>query len=147
MDKMINKRKVRIFHVITKALILFILINLFWAIFSPKLGYASLYSHLFPGRPRLPFGETPQLAYNFSLDSFEAMFESHEIESHENDDEYSVFIVGDSSVWGTLLKNDETLAGQLNQMSLEDFKENGLPIMFYNVGYPTISLSKDLVIC
>lgn len=145
MDKLTDHNKIRPLHILAKAAILFVLLNILWAFFSPKIGYASIYSHLVPGRPRLPFGEAPQLAYNFSLDSFEAMFESHEIEAHYTDDEYSVFIVGDSSVWGTLLTPEETLSGQLNKLNLEH-KESGLPIRFYNFGYPTLSLAKDAMV-
>jgi hypothetical protein len=46
---------------------------------APRLGQVSAYNHLFPGRPRFPFGETPREAYNFSLFDLDAMFAAHEI--------------------------------------------------------------------
>ena len=140
-----EKGIVNFIRVLIKALFLFGIINLMWALISPQIGFFSIYSHLVPGRPRFPFGEVPQYAYNFSLDDFNAMFESHEIESEYENDEFSVFVVGDSSVWGTLLKPEETLAGQLNQMNLTH-KETGLPVRFYNFGYPTLSLTKDVMV-
>ncbi len=132
-------------RIVLKAFLLFIVINILWAIFTPEMGYYSIYSHLVPGRPRFPFGEVPQLAYNFSLDNFDAMFESHEIEAEFGKDQYKVFIVGDSSVWGTLLHPEETLNGQLNQLGLVD-QSSGLPVQFYNFGYPTLSLTKDVMV-
>ena len=137
--------KVNLIRVVIKALILFILVNLLWVIIAPQVGFLSIYSHIVPGRQRFPFGEVPELAYNFSLDNIDAMFESHEIESGYLNEEYSVFIIGDSSVWGTLLKPEETLAGQLNQLELIH-ADSGLPVRFYNFGYPTLSLTKDVMV-
>jgi hypothetical protein len=58
-------------------------------------------------------------------------------------DELRVFVLGDSSVWGTLLQPHETLVGQLNAAGLHC---QGRPVRFYNLGYPTLSLSKDLML-
>ena len=74
----------------------------------------SLYNNLFPGRERFPFGETRK-SYNISLYNIDAMFASHVINGTKKDeDEYRVILIGDSSVWGTLLTPEQTLAGQLN---------------------------------
>jgi hypothetical protein len=132
-------------RLVFKTLILFILINILWAVFEPQLGYYSIYSHLVKGRPRFPFGEVPQLAYNFTLDNLHAMFESHEIDTLPNPNQYTVIVLGDSSVWGTLLLPEDTLSGQLNELGLIE-AESHLPIRFYNLGYPTLSLTKDLMI-
>ncbi len=132
-------------RLLLKALVLFIIINILWAAFEPQPGYYSIYSHLVRGRPRFPFGEVPQLAYNFTLDNLHAMFESHEIDILPNPNQYTVLVLGDSSVWGTLLLPEETLSGQLNSLGLTEAESN-LPIRFYNLGYPTLSLTKDLII-
>lgn len=128
-----------------KTLVLFIAINVIWALFQPQPGYVSIYSHLVQGRPRFPYGEVPQLAYNFTLNNLNAMFESHEIDVLPNPDQFTVILLGDSSVWGTLLRPEETLSGQLNALDLVH-ADNNLPIRFYNLGYPTLSLTKDLMI-
>lgn len=47
-------------------------------------------------------------------------------------------------MWGTLLRPEETLAGRLNQEHLR--APDGRVVRFYNLGYPTISLTKDLLI-
>ncbi len=71
------------------------------------------------------------------------MFASHEAASPKAGDEYRVFLIGDSSVWGTLLRPQETLSGQLNALQVNLC---GKTARFYNLGYPTISVLKDLLI-
>jgi hypothetical protein len=135
-------------NVVLKALILFIALNVLLVFWDPLpgLGRLSLYNFLFPGRERFPFGETPQLAYNFSLYNLNAMFASHQVSAAEPEGEepFRLFIVGDSSVWGTLLTPDQTLAGQINAMGLTAC--DGRPVEAFNLGYPTISLFKDVTV-
>jgi hypothetical protein len=108
-----------------------------------SLGNISFYNNIFPGRERFPFGETRE-AYNISLYNIPAMFASHVISGTEKaPDEYRVILIGDSSVWGTLLRPDETLAGQLNANPISVCGKN---VRAYNLGYPTISLTKELMI-
>jgi hypothetical protein len=132
-----------IHRVLIKTLLLLLAANLVFTLFNPMplLGRVSLYNVLFPGRPRLPFGEVPDKAYNFSLLSMDAMLASHEISRPKAADEYRVVVVGDSSVWGTLLRPEETLSGVLNARGLR--APDGRHIRVYNLGYPTISLAKD----
>lgn len=141
-----NKKSTRhLFLIPLAAILFFLLANILFAWINPSLGYISLYDNLFAGRERFPFGENANEAYNLSIDNVNAMFESHEIESINPGEEYSVFIIGDSSVWGTLLEPQETLAGLLDSYGLKE-SNNGLPVRVYNLGYPTISLMKDLMI-
>lgn len=133
-------------NVLLKALLLFVVFNLLLAFLPRATGkdQLSLYNNLVPGRQRFPFGEAPQQAYNFSLYDLDAMFSSHEVSARGGStDELRVFVLGDSSAWGTLLKPEETLAGRLNAAGLIC---NGQPVRFYNLGYPTISLTKDLMV-
>ena len=127
-----------------KIIVTFLLLNVLFIIISPKIGNISLYNHLFEGRLRFPFGEIPVEAYNLSLYNLEAMFRSHELHIMDDKEEFSIMVIGDSSVWGTLLDNEETLTGQLNRLNL--ISNEGLPIRFYNAGYPTISVTKDLLL-
>ncbi len=132
-------------NVLWKGLALFLVCNLLFAAWNPTgLGRLSLYNRLFPGRARFPFGENPAQAYNLSLFDLPAMFASHILAGQtESTEEYRVFLIGDSSVWGILLRPEETLAGQLNALGLA---QCGKPLHAYNLGYPTISLMKDLLI-
>src|SRR5512134_1174388 len=110
-----NNARIRLFPLLLKTTILFVLFNFaFVSLQDVPLGKYSLYNSVFPGRERLPYGEVRE-SYSLSLFDIEAMFKSHVISGTEKaTDEYRVLLIGDSSVWGTLLKPQETIAGQLN---------------------------------
>ena len=139
-----NNPPIRLSHLLLKAILLFALFN-FACVFLGALpfGKLSLYNSLFPGRERLPFGEVPQ-SYNLSPFDLDAMFASHVLAGAEKQpDEYRVLLIGDSSVWGTLLTPEETLAGQLNASPVPAC---GKTVRAYNLGYPTLSLLKELLL-
>lgn len=132
--------------VLVKALLLFAALNLLFAALNPldALGRLSAYNLLFPGRQRFPFGETPAQAYNLSLYNVEAMFSSLALNAQPKAaDEYRVLVIGDSSVWGTLLRPAETVPGVLDAAGLSLC---GKTARFYNLGYPTLSVTKDLML-
>ncbi|MFN8531645.1 MAG: SGNH/GDSL hydrolase family protein [Anaerolineae bacterium] len=131
-------------RVIAKAAVLFVLVNLLFVFTKPlpAIGQISVYNGLVPGRDRLPYGEDPT-AYNLSMNSIEAMFASHIISRAKAPDEYRVLVIGDSSVWGILLHNDETLTGNLNAMNLTI---DGRRVVAYNLGHPILSVTKDLML-
>ena len=133
-----------VLRVLVKAALLFIVFNLIFALLRPvpALSRLSLYNSVVPGRERLPFGESPQ-SYNLSLYQLDAMFASHVINQPKAEDEYRVVLIGDSSVWGTLLRPEETLAGALNSQGLHT--SDGRQVVVYNLGYPTITVTKDLL--
>ncbi|MEN6571618.1 MAG: hypothetical protein ABFD24_07245 [Anaerolineaceae bacterium] len=133
-------------NVLLKGLGIFIILNLLWTVVdSPKLGTLSLYDHLFRGRERFPYGENSVESYNLSLNNIYAMFESLRLDAVEVPvNEFRVLVIGDSSTWGTLLRPEETLAGQLDALNLST--SDGRRVRFYNLGYPTLSLTKDLMI-
>lgn len=129
-----------------KALALLALLNLVFAAIYPldALGRISLYNRVFPGRARLPYGDVPERAYNLSLYNLEAMFAAHEIASPKAADEFRVVVLGDSSAWGFLLPVEETLTAHLNRAGLQS--PDGRRMRFYNLGYPVMSITKDLLI-
>ena len=135
---------IRLFPLVIKTILLFIFFNVAFLFISDiPLGKLSLYNSIFPGRERLPFGETRE-SYNLSLFDLDAMFASHILAGTKKaPDEYRVLLIGDSSVWGTLLTPEQTLAGQLNESAISAC---GKTVRAYNLGYPTISLTKDLMI-
>jgi len=133
-------------RVLLKAALLFAALNLVFAALYPLplLGQISFYNLLYPGRQRFPFGENPAQSYNLSLYNLDAMFASLALNTAPKAaGEYRVLVVGDSSVWGTLLRPNETLAGQLNALNLTC---GGQALRAYNLGYPTISVTKDLMV-
>jgi len=123
-----NKPSIKIVRIFLKAGILFAIFNFaFMAVNPEPLGKISLYNSLFPGRERFPFGET-RAAYSLSLYNLNAMFASHILAGTEKTpDEYRVLL----------------LAGQLNASPLTAC---GKMVRAYNLGYPTISLTKELMI-
>jgi hypothetical protein len=133
-------------RVVVNAAALFILANLIFALVDPLplIGRASVYGWLVPGRPRLPYGENSAQAYNLNLMSLDAMFAAHELKQPKTADEYRVLVLGDSSTWGILLRPNETLVGNLNARGLKT--SDGQHMVFYNLGYPTMSLTKDLML-
>jgi hypothetical protein len=132
-------------NVLLKGLALFLLVNLAFVSVNPAgLGKISLYNAIFPGRQRFPFGEDPTQSYNLSLFNLDAMFASQALAAASKPaGEYRVFIIGDSSTWGILLRPEQTLAGQLESAGINLC---GKTLRVYNLGYPTISLTKDLMV-
>lgn len=134
-------------NIIVKTLLLFIFFNLIFTALFPieALGKISLYNRIFPGRTRLPYGEIPEKSYNLGIFNIEAMFTSHIISAgHKPSDEYRVILIGDSATWGFLLEPDQTLDANLNQEML--INSDGRRVKVYNLGYPVMSLTKDLLI-
>ena len=134
-------------NVVLKSLLLFLLLNLLFAFASPLpfLGRISAYNLIFPGRQRLPYGDNPELSYNLSLFNLEAMFASHEIDDKlKLPDEFRVVVIGDSAAWGYLLQPDETLAARLTALGLTT--PDGRRLVAFNLGYPVMSLTKDLLV-
>lgn len=134
-------------RILLKTALLFAAINLAFPALVPlsALGRVSAYNHLFPGRLRLPYGDQPARSYNLSLFQMEAMIASHEIAGQPKAaDEYRVIVIGDSSAWGFLLPPDATLAAGINA---GDYRlADGRRVRAYNLGYPVMSVTKDLLI-
>lgn len=134
-------------NVAIKGVLLFVIANLIFALWYPVdgLGGISAYNVLFPGRPRLPYGDDPQKSYNLSTYNLKAMFASHQISANPKPaDEFRVIVIGDSATWGYLLENEQTLTAYLNQGQVE--LPDGRQVRFYNLGYPVMSVMKDLLI-
>lgn len=133
-------------RILWKAAGLYLAANLAFGLLDPLpfLGRISIYNTLVPGRARLPYAEDPDLAYNLSVDLIEPMLASHEVSAPPPSDEYRVFILGDSSVWGFLLHPEQTLAGQLSQQGIR--LPDGRRLRAFNFGYPVMSLFKDLIL-
>jgi hypothetical protein len=77
------------------------------------------------------------------LNNVNAMFASHDLATPKADDEYRVLVLGDSSVWGILLRPEETLSAYLTQAGADI---DGKRVVAYNIGHPIMSLTKDLLL-
>ena len=133
-------------RIVGKAALIFVLFNLIFSALTPleQLGTFTLYNWILPGRQRLPYGENSRESYNLSLNNVPAMIGSHEIVREKADNDFRVIIIGDSGAWGWFLENDDTLAGQIN--SGDYLTADGKNVKAYNLGYPVMSLLKDLMI-
>lgn len=133
-------------RIVLMALALFAAANIAFAALNPmpQIARLSAYNTLAPGRARLPFGNDIGQSCNLIVNNLDAMFASHEIAAGAKPvDEYRVALIGDSSVWGVLLKPEETLAAQLNALGMSKAGKN---VRVYNLGYPDFSLAKDTLI-
>lgn len=134
-------------NILIKGILFFMVLNFALGLIpsGSSIGKISFYNWLFPGRVRLPFGENPDEAYNLSMYDLEAMFASHEINNGEKpENEFRIILIGDSATWGTLLRPDETLSGLINS---DQWKTcDGKDVRAYNLAYPSMSLTKDLMI-
>jgi hypothetical protein len=133
-------------RVVVKAVLLFALANVLFALLDPlpALGQWSLYNRLVPGRLRLPYGEDSSVSYNLSLFNLNAMFASHVIAVPTSPEEYRIALIGDSSTWGFLLQPEDTLAANINARNYT--LADGRHVRAYNLGYPVMSLTKDLMV-
>jgi len=129
------------FSVFLKALILFLAINVLYGFIQPPIAGISIYNTMIPGLKRMPFGNSAD-PYTVTVDNADAMFAAHEISAEKSPNEIRVAVIGDSSVWGENLQNDETLTGQWNK---QDLRCGDKTIRFYNLGYPHPSIIKDLI--
>ena len=136
--------KTNLGRLIIKITIILLASNLLFVFFQNiPYGNVSLYNFLFTGRQRLPFGESSEKSFNLTMSNIDAMVSSH-IAAKKNDNEYRIFVFGDSSIWGILQKPQETLTGILNNQM--NSRCRGKDIVFYNFGYPSLSVLKDLLI-
>lgn len=133
-------------RILLKAGLLFVLLNLLFATLLPldALGRVGVYNWLVPGRPRLPYGENSVESYNLSLFNVPAMLQSHVLSQLKSADEFRVLLIGDSGTWGWFLDNPATLAAQLNALGLTT--SDGRTVEVYNLGYPILSLTKDVML-
>ena len=129
-------------RLLIKALIIFVILNLAYAEFSPPVGRLSIYNWLVPGRLRFPAGKNT--SYVVTTSDVDSLFASHVISgSRKVPDEYRVLVLGDSQTWGVGLSSNQTLTEQLNGA---DLVACGKQLRFYNLAYPFPSVVKDFLI-
>ncbi|HLO17180.1 MAG TPA: SGNH/GDSL hydrolase family protein [Anaerolineales bacterium] len=136
------KSEINPIRVLVKALCLFVIINILYALIAPRVSAVSTYNLLFPGRTRLPFGISGD-PYTVTVDNVDAMLASHLISTPKRSNEYRVVLLGDSSVWGEDLGAYEVISEQWNKFNVKCGDKN---IRAYDLGYPHPSVIKDLVI-
>lgn len=136
------KSDVHPLRVIIKALCLFAIINILYALIDPLGAQVSGYNVIFPGRTRLPFGVGGD-PYSVAIEDVDITFASHTISAPKQPDEFRIVMIGDSSLWGEDLGAYEVISEQWNKLNTQCGDKI---IKAYNLGYPHPSVLKDLVI-
>jgi len=133
-------------RVLIKATVLFVSLNVLFMVIDPMplVNRLTLYGTLYPYRERLPYGEVPSESYSVTLTNIDALLASHEIQRPKTDNEWRVVFLGDSGVWGWLLEPQQTLTSCINQANLAT--PQGQKIRAYNLGYPVLDATKDLLL-
>lgn len=133
-------------RVVLKAVALFVLFNLLFALAFPAslgvLGKLSLYNTVFAGRERLPaFNQDG--SYSATTFNMPALVATHALSTPKAGDDFRVVMLGDSGTWGWLLRHDETVAAYLNQ---QGYTLDGQRVRVYNLAYPNGSVLRDLLL-
>ncbi|MGQ9910466.1 MAG: hypothetical protein ACUVS2_16695 [Candidatus Flexifilum sp.] len=124
--------------------VLFLLLDYGFALIAPlePPGRIGVYGWIVPYRLRLPYG-AENSPYNTYLTHIPAMFASHVISRPRADDEFRVVVLGDSGTWGWWLPVEDLLTEAMNRL---DARIDGRRVVAYNLAYPNMTLTKDLVI-
>jgi len=142
------KSEVHPLRVLIKAIVLFVVINIVFALLNPPVGRLSLYNHLIPGRLRFPYEEKASfysVGYSVPInEDFDAMFGAHIISTRKPANEFRLILLGDSATWGFGLPADETLSEQINRLHIQTC--DGRIVHAYNLAYPFSYLTRDLLI-
>jgi hypothetical protein len=133
---------VRPLPVLVKALCLFVIVNVAYALVNPPGAQVSAYNIIFPGRTRLPFGIHGD-PFTVTVDHLDSMLASHLISAPKGVDEFRVALIGDSSIWGENLGAYEVISEQWNQQNIRCGDKS---IRTYDLGYPHPSILKDMLI-
>ena len=136
------KSDIQPLRLLAKALLLFVAVNLAFALFNPPIYRVSLYNNLFPGRVRLPFADDLGI-YSVMVDNLDIMLASHEIAAAKRAEEFRVAILGDSSVWGEGAAARDSISVLWNEYG---YSCGNKSFRFYNLAYPHPSVIKDLII-
>lgn len=138
----------RLLRIGVKAALIFLVLDYAFGIFVPMdaVGRLTAYGWLTPHRVRLPYG-ADIAPYNAYVTNLPAMFASHIVSRPPADDEFRVVLLGDSGAWGWWLPPDDILSAAMTDLAAErDLRIDGRRIVAYNLAYPNMSLTKDVLI-
>ncbi|HSB01158.1 MAG TPA: hypothetical protein VLE49_10940 [Anaerolineales bacterium] len=142
------KSEVHPLRVLWKAVLLFVIGNLVFALVNPPLGKITLYNSLIPGRLRFPYEDKASfytVGYSVPInEDFDAMFGAHVISRRKASNEFRLILLGDSATWGFGLAADEMLSEQINRLNIQTC--DGRVVRAYNLAYPFSYLTRDLLL-
>jgi hypothetical protein len=130
-------------RIFAKGAVLFLIVEFAFYSLQPNLQWLNVYNS--PALIRLRFPISTVAPEDGALDvaNIDAMLASHIVSKPKASNEYRIFVLGDSAVWGIGLKPEQTLPGQMNTLGLTCGNKN---IRTYNLSFPRPSATKDLMI-
>lgn len=142
------KNGVHPLRVLVKAIFLFVVLNVVFALVNPPVGKLTLFNHIIPGRLRFPYEQEPAfyfIGYNAPIyEDYDAMFGAHVISRRKATDEFRLLLLGDSATWGVTVQANEMLSEQINRLQIKTC--DGRIVRAYNLAYPFSSMTRDLLI-
>jgi hypothetical protein len=142
------KNDVHPLRVLLKAMILFVVLNVVFALINPPVGKITLFNYIVPGRLRFPYEQEPEfyfVGFNAPIyEDYDAMFGAHVISRRKPADEFRLLLLGDSATWGVTVQANEMLSEQINRLHIETC--DGRVVRAYNLAYPFSSITRDLLI-
>lgn len=143
----INSSIATALRIAVKAMALFMIVNVIYIALNPlpALSQVSVHNTLIPGRLRVQSAAGDDVGYGRGTTNIDLMLAAHEITgAHKADDEFRVLIMGDSSAWGYLLDDTETIAENINRQRL--ITVGGQRVRVFNMAMPGMYATKDLLL-
>ena len=142
------KSEVHPLRMLLKAVILFAVVNVVFALVNPPVGKITIYNSIVPGRLRFPYEKEPAfyfVGYNAPIyEDFDAMFGAHVVSKKKPANEFRLILLGDSATWGVSVLAEETLSEQINRLNIQTC--DGRIVRAYNLGYPMSFPTRDILI-
>ena len=131
------------FRVLAKGVFLFLTAEFIFYGVHPDLSRLNVYNTPAMRRQRFPTSTVAPEDAGLDIDNLDAMFASNIVSEPKAPNEYRVFVLGDSAVWGMRLTPVQTLPGQMDALGLKCGNKN---VYAYNLSFPAPSATKDLMI-
>jgi len=136
-------QNINVGRIFIKGIVIFLLVEFALLSSWPDISALNVYALLRIKRERFPFSTQAPADAALDVGNLDAMFASHIVSEPKKPNEYRIFILGDSSVWGIRMNTQQTLSEQINKLNLTC---NNKFAKSYNLSFPLSSASKDLMI-
>ncbi len=134
---------IRPWKIFAKGIIIFLVFEFAFYALHPNLEWLNVYNFPALKRQRFPISTVAPEDGALDVANIDAMLASHVVSGPKAPDEYRVFVLGDSAVWGIGLTSAQTLPGQMDALGLKCGNKN---VRVYNLSFPRPSATKDLMI-
>lgn len=136
-------QKINAGRIFVKGIAIFLLAEFIFLSFRPDISLLNIYGVLGIKRERFPTSTHAPEDAALDVGNLDAMFASHIVSQPKAGNEFRVLLLGDSAMWGFLLKPEQTISGQINAFNLICGDKK---VQVYNLSYPRSSATKDLMI-